>query len=261
MAEETTTVSTEQTAEQTQEQTNLLGEAPAVDTNQTVKTDAVTSETTPGRPEWLPEKFKTPEDFAKSYAELETKISDNPKAPEKYDFSYAQDIGLEMTEDQQKETADMFKQYNLTDQQAKGMLSLYSDSMKAFAEQYQSQGPQIDQGAEQGKLKSSWGAEYANNIASLKNFTNTLNADTLNAPLANTAEGVELIMDAMKFRNGQNPIADAQTQSITSLSIREKINELRKSDNYRLPQGDMLGDQTRAEIYRLYQQLDRLPRD
>src|SRR5690625_179308 len=30
---------------------------------------------TSGRPEWLPEKFKTPEDMAKSYAELEKKLS------------------------------------------------------------------------------------------------------------------------------------------------------------------------------------------
>ena len=27
------------------------------------------------RPEWLPEKFKTPEDLAKSYSELEKKLS------------------------------------------------------------------------------------------------------------------------------------------------------------------------------------------
>jgi len=32
------------------------------------------------RPEWLPEKFKTPEDMAKSYAELEKKLG-QPKAP------------------------------------------------------------------------------------------------------------------------------------------------------------------------------------
>lgn len=257
MTEENTTVSTETT----QEQTNLLGDAPAVDTNQTVNTDAVTTETTEGRPEWLPEKFKTGEDFVKSYTELEKKIGDKPTAPEKYDFSYAKDIGLEMNDEQAQETNAMFKQYNLTEEQAKGMLSLYSDSMKAFADQYSSQGPQVDQTVEQGKLKSTWGADYGNNIAALKNFTNTLNADTLNAPLANTAEGVALIMDAMKFRNGQNPIADAQTTSVTAVSIREKINELRNSDNYKLPQGDMVGEQTRAEIYRLYQQLDRMPRD
>ena len=255
---EENTVSTE-TNPQTE---SLLGEAPAQDTNQTVNTEKVTSETTPGRPEWLPEKFKTGEDFVKSYTELEKKIGEQPRAPEKYDFSYAKDIGLEMTEEQSKETADMFRQYNLTEAQAKGMLSLYSDSMKAFAEQYGNQGPQLDPQVETGKLKQQWGQEYDNNRAALRNFTNTLSKDTLNAPIANTAEGVQLIMDAMKYRQGANPIADTGTQAqVTAVSIREKINELRNSDNYRLPQGDIVGDNTRAEIYRLYQQLDRMPRD
>jgi hypothetical protein len=34
------------------------------------------------RPSWLPEKFKTPEDMAKSYAELESKLSKPDKKPE-----------------------------------------------------------------------------------------------------------------------------------------------------------------------------------
>jgi len=257
MTEENQTVSTEATPETT----SLLGEAPAQDTNQTVNTEQVTSETTEGRPEWLPEKFKTGEDFAKSYAELEKKIGDTPQAPEKYDFSFAKDFELEMNEEQQKETNDMFKQYNLTQDQAKGMLALYSDSMKAYAEQYQSQGPQIDPQVEQSKLKQEWGADYNNTIAAMRNFTNTIAKETLEAPLANTAEGLKLIRDAMKYRQGANPITDGTTSAVSEVSIRTKINELRNSPEYKLPQGDVVGDNTRAEIYKLYQQLDRLPRD
>ena len=37
--------------------------------------------TTDERPEWLPEKFKTPEDLAKSYAELEKKMSSGDTEP------------------------------------------------------------------------------------------------------------------------------------------------------------------------------------
>lgn len=39
--------------------------------------------TTDERPEWLPEKFKTPEDLAKSYAELEKKMSSGDTEPVK----------------------------------------------------------------------------------------------------------------------------------------------------------------------------------
>ena len=47
------------------------------------KTEEQTKEET--RPEWLPEKFKTPEDLAKSYGELEKKMTTH--VPKEYDFS------------------------------------------------------------------------------------------------------------------------------------------------------------------------------
>jgi hypothetical protein len=65
----------------------------------------------------------------------------------------------------------------------------------------------------------------------------------------------------MAYRNGTNPIAEGGVASTQSAAdIRAKINELRASDSYKLPQGDIVGEQTRAEIYKLYQQLERMPR-
>ena len=71
---------TEETTQQPAEQQdqNLLNQSADTQTETPVETDASTDSV---RPEWLPEKFKTAEDFAKSYKELETKISDQPKAP------------------------------------------------------------------------------------------------------------------------------------------------------------------------------------
>lgn len=54
-------------------------------TPQTENLDQLADTTTNSeeRPQWLPEKFKTPEDLAKAYAELESKIGKQPeKAPE-----------------------------------------------------------------------------------------------------------------------------------------------------------------------------------
>lgn len=249
MTEETQT----QPAEQ-QDQ-NLLNQSADTQTEAPVETDASTDS---ARPEWLPEKFKTAEDFAKSYKELETKISEQPRAPESYDFSYAPEMGIEMNEQQTKEANDMFKQYNLTQEQAKGMLSLYADSMKAFADQYTQSQVTVDADVEQGTLKNTWGREYEQKMGSLRNFSKTLKQDTLNAPLANTAEGLQILYDAMAYRNGPNPIADAPQAQTTALAIREKINEVRKSAEYNLPQGDPLGEAKRAEMYQLYQQLERM---
>ena len=51
------------------------------------------------RPEWLPEKFQSPEDLAKSYAELEKKLSGSNEEPE----------AVEEAEAPQSETADFSK--------------------------------------------------------------------------------------------------------------------------------------------------------
>lgn len=248
--------------EQTQTQESLLDSNTTTENTETTTEATETATTNDTRPEWLPEKFKTAEDFAKSYSELEKKIQEKqPEIPEKYDYSYAGDLGLDMNEEQQAQANEVFRHYGLTQEQAKGMLSLYSDSIQSFAQQYQQQGPQIDMTVEQGQLKNTWGAEYDTKMGAVRNFAKTLKNDTLNAPLANTAEGLQILADAMAYRNGVNPIADggiASTQS--AADIRARINELRDSDSYRLPQGDIVGEQTRAEIYKLYQQLERIPK-
>lgn len=258
MTEETTTqeqTTTEQT-EQADSQ-SLLGEDTGAEQVKDTSEKAVDS-TDNDRPSWLPEKFKTPEDFAKSYSELEGKIEESkPKVPKEYDYSFAPEMGLEMNDDQKKEASDIFKNYNLTQEQAKGMLALYSDSIKAFAEQYTAGQPQIDTDMEQQTIKSKWGNEYNNKIAQLKNFSNNIRKETLNAPMANTAEGLQILYDAMQYRQGVNPIADAPMAQVSAVGIREKINDLRNDAKYTLPQGDPVGDAHRQEIYRLYQQLDR----
>ena len=228
----------------------------ATETEQTTTTDAT------DRPEWLPEKFKTAEDFAKSYGELEKKIQEKaPEIPEAYDYSHAQTLGLDMNEEQQQQANEVFRHYGLTQEQAKGMLGLYSDSIKEFAEQYSNQIPQADPTVEQGVLKSKWGTEYEGKMGALRNFSKTLKQDTLNMPLANTAEGLQILADAMAYRNGVNPIAEGgATPGDTAVTIRQKINEIRNSKEYQLPQGDAVGENARAEIYRLYQQLERMPR-
>ena len=43
--------------------------------------ETTTTETSPERPSWLPEKFKSPEDMAKAYTELEKKQGAAPAAP------------------------------------------------------------------------------------------------------------------------------------------------------------------------------------
>jgi hypothetical protein len=62
---------------------------------ETVSSDAVASEETTEKPEWLPEKFNSGEDLAKAYSELQKKFSQGKhKAPEQYDESVFADAGI-----------------------------------------------------------------------------------------------------------------------------------------------------------------------
>lgn len=90
------TETTETTVTETQEQPNTTTEEIVVTDNTT--TSESTQETTNevnlfeskenenvDRPEWLPEKFKNPEDLGKSYTELEKKLGAHIGAPEEYE--------------------------------------------------------------------------------------------------------------------------------------------------------------------------------
>ncbi len=53
----------------------------------------------PNRPEWLPEKFNSPEDLAKAYGELEKKLGDNGQQPNQEAVNQVvEDAGLKMTD-------------------------------------------------------------------------------------------------------------------------------------------------------------------
>ena len=91
----------------TQTQTNLLNTEAAKN---------VTEDTE--RPTWLPEKFKTAEDLAKSYTELEKTLADkSPKVPEQYDFSYAKEFGLaDMDDELRGEVTQAFQSAKLPEE-------------------------------------------------------------------------------------------------------------------------------------------------
>ncbi len=246
---------TEQTTEQATTNTqpdNLLDTAPTTETT----TDAETGEE---RPQWLPEKFKSPEDFAKSYSELEKKIGSVEKAPDEYDYSFVKDMGLQMDDTQVKEANEVFKSYGLTQKQMKGMMALYSDSVNQLQEQMQ--GPQIDSAKEMQTVKDVWADKYDTRIESTRNFAKNLNPATLAAPMASTAEGLQILHDAMLYRNGPNPMQQGTTAGVSRASLLEQARSMMKDPKYKLPEGDPVGNAHRNEIYRLYQQMERMPAD
>jgi hypothetical protein len=268
MAEEqtnqTTTEQTQTQAEPTQTSASLLDQAPANADVTVDKVDTSSLEQAPAtdRPEWLPEKFKTGEDLAKGYAELEGKLGGAEKVPENYDFSKTAEWGLnEFTDEQKTEAETVFKSYGLSQKQAEGMLALYGDSIKTAVGQieqdYQSKYPSPDLDMENKSLQREWGNDYGNNLEQVKAFTKNLPKELMQYPIGETAEGVKMLYSMMQAAQGPNPMSNYSGSGNSPADIREKIRELRNDEKYALPQGDAVGEAHRAEIYRLYQVLER----
>ena len=210
------------------------------------------------RPEWLPEKFKSPEDLAKSYTELEKKVSGS-KAPESYDWSMTKDLGLEeVTPDLDKEISQVFKQANFTQDQVKTAMALYSDQLAKLQSQMQA-APVADLQTESTTLKKSWGDDYQTRLESVKKFAGTLPERVLNMPLIDTAEGIQFLESLMENNRMPNPISNTQaapTQDINS--VREQIREMRADPKFKLPPGDPVNDAHMQKLYSLYELQDRL---
>ena len=209
------------------------------------------------RPEWLPEKFKTGEDLAKSYSELEKKISNH--VPKEYDFSVTKEVGLaDFPEDLTKEVTDVFKKANFSQGQVKTALALYSDQLAKIQDQMQN-APRTDLSKEESALKTQWGDQYENRLQAVKKFANTLPERVLNVPLVDSAEGIMYLEQIMEAGRMPNPI---QNNTVIGkqdpIEIREEIQKMRGDPKMKLPPGDPLGDAHQQRLYALYEKLDRL---
>ena len=209
------------------------------------------------RPEWLPEKFKTGEDLAKSYSELEKKMTNH--VPKEYDFSVTKEIGLaDFPEDLTQEVTDVFKKANFSQGQVKTALALYSDQLAKIQDQMQN-APRTDLGKEESALKTQWGDQYDNRLQAVKKFANTLPERVLNVPLVDSAEGIMYLEQIMEAGRMPNPI---QNNTVIGkqdpIEIREEIQKMRGDPKMKLPPGDPLGDAHQQRLYALYEKLDRL---
>lgn len=224
---------------------------------ETVPSKEAVAATENQRPEWLPEKFKTAEDLAKSYTELEKKITN--KVPETYDFSITQDVGLaEMPEDLGKEVTSVFKKAGFTQDQVKTALALYSDQMNKIQTQMANE-PRVDLEKEQGALQQQWGNEYADRLEAVKKYAGTLPERVIHQPLVDTAEGIQFLEQLMSNNRMPNPIANTQASAARDVnSVREEIRTMRQDDKFKLPPGDPVGEAHRQKLYNLYEQLSRL---
>lgn len=229
-------------------------EQPTADTSVAKASDEVQEEQRPG---WLPEKFKSPEDLAKSYGELEKKMTNH--VPKEYDFSITKDVGLsEFPEDLVGEVSEVFKKGNFSQAQVKTALALYADQIAKVQDQMQN-APRSDLVKEESALKVQWGDNYQARLDAVKKYANTLPERVLNVPLVDSAEGIMYLEQLMEQGRMPNPINNTTVGVRKDAnSIREEIQEMRGDPKFKLAPGDKVGDVFRERMYQLYEQLDRI---
>lgn len=120
---------------------------------ETVSSDAVASEETAEKPEWLPEKFNSGEDLAKAYSELQKKFSQGKhKAPEQYDQSVFADAGIPEDDELYSTYKDWAKENGISqsafDELAGKFISMAGDETAAaevsYKEEYEKLGNNAD---------------------------------------------------------------------------------------------------------------------
>ena len=204
--------------------TNEQGEQVAADG--TVIGPRETPEPQGERPDWLPEKFKSPEDLAKSYTELERKLGEraNP-APETYELKYDGETA-ELTD----EDVAFFKEHRLSNDQAQAMLDYTVEQVL----------PELHKAAlevETTKLATAWNME-ADNVVFKERLGKLAEWGAQNLPaeavesLRSSAEGVKAMWAMMQSQGSSNMQSSAPTRT-----SKAELHDMVKDPRYHSDEG------------------------
>lgn len=194
------------------------------------------------RPEWLPEKFKSPEDMAKSYSELEKKLTEKGKmAPEEYEIEPRADDFKFNTKDESFSAFQKFaKENNFNNEQFNKVLGFAADnglllSEDAFEKEKQALGKDGEQVLE---FLDGWGKKRLNE-----------EEQEVMRGMAFTADQVKLWNKVVKMSDSKAiPTGDNVDSKVEVESMNNKLNELLrnpaiKTDNNLKRQAEELANQ------------------
>lgn len=214
------------------EEVNLLGEGSGEITNDagervaadgTVIGPAETPKPEGDRPEWLPEKFKKPEDLAKSYKELERKLGERsqPAIPEKYELKLG-DNPVELEEGD----VEFFKSQKLTNEQAQAILEY---TVEQLVPEMQKMSLEV----ESTKLASGWNMEpdapaFRERLGKLNEWASKNLPEEAVTNLRQTAQGVQALWAMMQAgASAGNPGASAPTSGKSKAELQSMVNDPR----------------------------------
>lgn len=171
------------TSQETQEQEGVvLKDGVAIDPNNPPSKDGQEVEVE-DRPEWLPERFKSPEELAKSYSELEKVLKEKGKiAPDEYTIDDAEKVSVDLESEVFKGFQEVAKKAGFNNAQFNEVLKFAQESGFLDVPDYE-------------KEKAALGAEADTIIGSLTNFAQS----RLNEKERQVLEGMALTADQTKL--------------------------------------------------------------
>lgn len=197
-------------------------------------------ETTAERPEWLPEKFKSPEDLAKSYAELEKKLGERNEIPETYELTYGdQQVPLE------EDDVAFFKEVGLSNEQAQKVYAQLMDTVVPELQKARTE-------TEVAKLSGAWNmdtdsVQFKERMSKLSAWAKNNMPEEAVSHLRSSAEGVQALWSMMQanLQTGAPP-AGAGGARKTQAELQDMV----KDPRYGVEEG--YTQQVEKEFQRVY---------
>lgn len=135
------------------------------------------------RPEWLPEKFKAPEELVKSYSELEKVLKDKGRvAPDEYSIDDADAVNVDVDGDVFKAFVDFSKSSNMNNAQFNSVLKFAQENGFLDVPDYETE-------------KAALGADADSIISGLSSFA----ATKLNPAEKEVLEGMTITAEQTKL--------------------------------------------------------------
>jgi hypothetical protein len=182
----------------------------------------------PNRPEWLPEKFNSPEDLAEAYKNLEKKLgeksseSQESQVPEEYDLKVPEALNMEDVDDEDRK---FFRENGFSNEQAQAFLDYVGEGLM----------PQLQKANTQAQMESlgrQWDMEpdsdaFKKRLGELKKWADDNLPESVINDLRKSANGVSAMFQMMQGKMSFAGEGNAGQQGITQAEIDSMVKDSR----------------------------------
>ena len=219
-------VESQNTSQDSSSETIFDGVEPAPSEPAPAEDQVNTPENPDARPEWLPEKFNTPEDLVKAYNEMGAKIREKNEPPESYDLKVGDEENPEQVDLTENDVA-AFKEAGLTNDQAQKITQYFYDSVM----------PDIIEARadlEKDRLAQEWNvgkdsSEFSQQLAQVKAWAQQNMPESVVTELSRTAKGVSTLNQLMEQGAASQRVAG---DNASSRPTKQQLTEMMQDPRY-----------------------------